>query len=604
MLPAQCLFPREVGTGASLQKGARCRRVGNHFGSRCIQLNPSIDRAGELRHVRSEELRQPVIESVREHQNVYGLGSAVADTLGSMPESKSSAGSDPVQPEPGGSVAIAAQPAPAGTLRYAIQSFFSFPVMLAFMLALLAVFTVRSRFDDPDMWWHLKMGQIIWTTHTIPLQDTFSYTTNHHPSVPQEWLGEVSLYIAYKLGGYSGLMLWVCLFASAIFIAAFVFCSAYGGNLKVAFLGGVIVWLFSTIGLAARPQMIGYLLLIVELFLIHLGRTRSPRWFLCLPVLFALWINCHGSFFLGMVVAGIFLVSSFVHFQSGSLVAPRWDAERRRKLIIALVLSVGALFLNPDGIHQVLYPANALVSQRLALGASQEWQATSMSDPRALALLLVLLGSFLTVVLRRSELYFDELLILVAATWLGLSHQRTLFAFGILVAPILSRQIAGLWEGYERDKDPHWLNAIFMAGSLLAMVYIIPNAKELSAQTEKNSPVKAVEFIKSHQLAGPMLNDYGFGGYLIWAAPEYPVMIDGRADVYEWSGFFEDYEKWAMLENNPKDLPDKYKVNFCLLASQSPMAQAMSLVPGWKIVYSDQNSVILLRESGGKTFQN
>jgi hypothetical protein len=50
---------------------------------------------------------------------------------------------------------------------------FSFPVMLAGLLVVLAVFTVRSRFDDPDMWWHLKAGEIIWTTHTIPTTDLF-----------------------------------------------------------------------------------------------------------------------------------------------------------------------------------------------------------------------------------------------------------------------------------------------------------------------------------------------------------------------------------------------------------------------------------------------
>lgn len=503
-----------------------------------------------------------------------------------------------MQPEIGSSVAIADQPTRTGTLRYAVQSVFSFPVMLAFMLAVLAVFTVRSRFDDPDMWWHLKMGEIIWTTHTIPLRDIFSYTTNHQASVPQEWLGEVSLYLAYKLGGYSGLMLWIFLFASAIFIAAYGFCSLYGGNLKVAFLGGIIVWLFSTIGLSARPQMIGYLLLIAELFLIHLGRTRSPRWFLCLPVLFGLWINCHGSFFLGMVVAGIFLVSSLVHFDAGSLVASRWDPARRRMLVVALLLSVPALFLNPDGIRQILYPGNAFLSQRLALAASQEWQPTSMSDPRAMALLLIVLGSFLTVILRRSELYFDELLILAAATWLGLTHQRTLFAFGILASPILCRQVAAFWDGYERHNDPHWLNAIFMAGSLLIAFYAFPSTKNLITQTERDSPVKAVAFLKSHQVAGPMLNDYVFGGYLIWSAPEYPVMIDGRADVYEWSGFFGEYQKWAMLESDPRVLLQKYNVNFCLLASSSPMVHVLYLIPGWKMIYSDQNSVIFLRQRG------
>ena len=51
-----------------------------------------------------------------------------------------------------------------------------------------------------------------------------------------------------------------------------------------------------------------------------------------------------------------------------------------------------------------------------------------------------------------------------------------------------------------------------------------------------------MEFIQASHLSGPMLNDYNFGGYLIWAAPEHPVFIDGRTDVYEWSGVLGDGE--------------------------------------------------------------
>jgi hypothetical protein len=467
--------------------------------------------------------------------------------------------------------------------------------MLAFLLVALAVLTVRGRFDDPDMWWHMKMGQIIWTTHTIPTHDIFSYTTGHYASVPQEWLGEVTIYLAYLIGGYGGLMLWLCLFAAALFVAEYVLCWVYGGNLKVAFVGALMVWLFSTIGLSIRPQMIGYLLLVVELFLIHLGRTRSPRWFLGLPVLFALWINCHGSFFLGIIVAGIFLVSSFFHFQAGALIAPRWDAGARRMLLVALVLSAGALFLNPDGIHQVIYPLDTMLHQKIQLANVQEWQPIAMTDPRGMGLLLVLLGSFLTVILGRSELFFDELLMMGAATWLGVSHRRTLFAFGILVAPILCRQIAGLWENYEPDKDPHWLNSIMMAAALLVASLAFPSAQDLRMQTEIFSPVKAVAYIRSHHLAGPMLNDYVFGGYLIWAAPDYPVFIDGRGDVFEWSGVLGEYGQWATVQQDPRILLRKYNINFCLLSAGSPIDQALMLLPDWKEVYSDANAVIFVR---------
>ena len=139
-----------------------------------------------------------------------------------------------------------------------VRSIFSLPVFLSAALIVLAVLSVRGRFDDPDMWWHLKMGQIIWATHSIPTTDLFSYTTNHHAWVPHEWLSQVLIYAAYRWGGYSGLMFWLCFFTSALFISGYALCSLYSGNVKVGFLGGLITWLFATVGLALRPHMLQF----------------------------------------------------------------------------------------------------------------------------------------------------------------------------------------------------------------------------------------------------------------------------------------------------------------------------------------------------------
>ena len=478
-----------------------------------------------------------------------------------------------------------------------LRRVFSFPVMLASLLVVLGTLTVRSRFDDPDMWWHLKTGQIIWTTHTIPMTDVFSYTTHHQASVPQEWLAQLSIYAAYKADGLPGLMLWLCLLTAILLTAGYLLCSIYAGNAKVAFVGAMTIWFFATIGCSIRPQMIGYIFLILEMLVIHLGRTRNPRWFFWLPALFALWINCHGSFFLGLLVAGAYLFSSSSEFRAGSLLATHWDSHRRWMLGLALILSVAALFLNPDGVKQILYPINTILHQPIGLSASQEWQPTPISDPRGMGLLAVLLCIVLLLITRRSELFWDELLLLGAGTWLGLSHMRTLFAFGILAAPILSRQLSNSWDQYNKEGDRIWPNAFLIGTSALVAILAFPSSRDLETQVEEKSPVKAVAFIKSNHFAGPMLNAYTYGGYLIWAAPEYPDFVDGRADVFEWSGVLGEFGDWAMLHNDPNSLLQKYNINFCLLERTSPIAHVMPLLSGWKLIYSDRDSVIFLRNA-------
>jgi hypothetical protein len=172
-----------------------------------------------------------------------------------------------------------------------------------------------------------------------------------------------------------------------------------------------------------------------------------------------------------------------------------------------------------------------------------------------------------------------------------------LFVFGILAAPILSRLLSDTWDGYNAERDRPLPNAVLIAASLLVMFLAFPNRQNLATQVEKDSPVRAVEFIKTHHLSGPMLNDWGDGGYLIWAAPEHPVFIDGRGDPFGETGVMAEFGKWAQLQTDPNTLLDKYGISFCVLSRESPMIVVLRLLPGWKEVYSDNVSVIFMRSA-------
>jgi hypothetical protein len=209
---------------------------------------------------------------------------------------------------------------------------------------------------------------------------------------------------------------------------------------------------------------------------------------------------------------------------------------------------------------------------------------------------------FLVLILRRSEvLFLDELILLAASTWMALSHRRMAFVFGILAAPIVSRLLAKFWEGYDAEKDLPVANAVLIAVAAAAAFLAFPSRESLAKQVDDGSPVKAVEYIKTHHLAGNMLNTYGDGGYLIWALPEHPVFIDGRADLYEWVGVLGVFGRWAMLESDPNALLDKYQIGFCLLDRNSPMTRVLPLLRNWKEVYSDDASVIFVRTTAGNS---
>jgi hypothetical protein len=499
-----------------------------------------------------------------------------------------------VQPE---ALALATDAPLAGRKQAprALRLVFSFPVALSALLIVLMVLTVRNRFNDPDMWWHLKTGEIIWNTHHIPTVDTFSYTTHNTAYVPHEWLSQLSIYAAYHFAGYSGMMLWLCAFGSLLLIGGYLLCALYSGNAKVAFLGALTIWLFSTIGVAIRPQMVGYALLISELLILHLGKTRSPRWFLALPGLFALWVNCHGSFFLGGLVAAIVLACSFVNMEMGLLVSERWTRSKRNLLAASLALSAAALFVNPVGWRQVAYPLDAIFHQSLGIRIVSEWQPLNMSTTRGIALLAVAAIVLLLPMLRGVRLRLDELLTLGLTAWLAAQHTRMLFVFGLIVAPILCRLLSSAWDNYEFHRDRPIPNCVLIAGAMLAVFLGFPRASMLTKQVEESSPVKAVEFMRKSGIAGNMLNEYVYGGYLIWAATDNKVFVDGRSDVFEWTGVLAEYGDWLTMRADPSVLLSKYQIGVCLLPRESPMSRILAQWLGWKVAYSDEFAVVLMK---------
>jgi hypothetical protein len=266
-------------------------------------------------------------------------------------------------------------------------------------------------------------------------------------------------------------------------------------------------------------------------------------------------------------------------------------------MTLALILSVAALFLNPVGVKLILYPLNTMLDPGMGFSPIEEWQPLQFSDGRSFAFLGVLACIFLLVIVRRAELPWRELLVLAVGTWLAASHVRMLFVFGILAAPILSRLISTAWNEYNAEGDRPLPNAVLLAVSLLVALLAFPNHRNLETQVEEHSPATAVEFIRAHHLSGPMLNDWVFGGYMLWAAPEHPVFIDGRGDVFGWAGVTDQFGKWAQLQTDPKTLLDTYGIRFCVLSRQSPLVVVLPLLPEWKEVYSDNVAVIFARST-------
>src|SRR5215475_1111239 len=72
--------------------------------------------------------------------------------------------------------------------------------VLIFALGLFALAARPMR--DPDLWWHLRTGELIVQSHDVPHTDPFSFTRQVQPWINHEWLSDVLIYGVYRIAGW------------------------------------------------------------------------------------------------------------------------------------------------------------------------------------------------------------------------------------------------------------------------------------------------------------------------------------------------------------------------------------------------------------------
>ncbi len=78
---------------------------------------------------------------------------------------------------------------------------------LFFLIVLFGIFVMAARpVTDPDLWWHLRTGQLIVQNHQLFHADPYSFTKAGQPWLDHEWLSQIVIFLIYRSAGYGGLM--------------------------------------------------------------------------------------------------------------------------------------------------------------------------------------------------------------------------------------------------------------------------------------------------------------------------------------------------------------------------------------------------------------
>lgn len=475
---------------------------------------------------------------------------------------------------------------------------FSFPAMLGAFLVGAVFYYGRSFIVDPDVWWHIKTGQMILATHHWPTTDAYSFTAHGQPWMAYEWAGEVLIGWVSRIGGVRALDFLLIVLGAAVVIALYVLGTVRSGSSKAGFAAAAILLPLATSSFTLRPQMVGYLFLILTLIALELFRQGKHWAAWTLPALMLAWVNTHGSFIVGLGAIFLYWICGLVEFQKGSIEAKRWSPRERRSLLLIFTLCLAVLSVTPYGARLAAYPFNMAFSQPLNVANIQEWQPMPFQILGAKIFLAIVLGFFLLQMAFDFTWRIEELLLFAGGFVETCLHRRFVLMFVPFTVPLLAVVAARWITSYHRKKDKYVLNAVLMAGVVAAMVHYFPTRAKLDAKVAEKFPVQAVEYLRQHPIPGPMFDNYDFGGYLVHAG--YKTFIDGRADVFESGGVFSDYMRVIGLKPGGLDVLRRYQIQSCLIKRDEPLATALLASPGWKRVYVDNVSALFVRTDSGE----
>ena len=490
-----------------------------------------------------------------------------------------------------------------GLLQHVAQAPPARLLVLVLLLTTGAVLEARHirSFSRDEIWCHLRTGTWILQNHAIPRTGLFSQLSNSR-WIDFSWLYDAFCGVVYALLGLRAVPLLLMMFRVAL--AAVTFLIAGGRHRFWWAVALSASAQFTFLDPQPLPNLFSICFFGLALHWILEARRRNDLTrLLWLPPLFWLWANLDAQFVLGLVLLSMLLLAEITERTLRLLGA--WNADSRRIPLVQLVAIAAACvvvtMITPYSIH--LIPAALQSAYGPTLFKNFAFMAAmSFRQPEHFVLTLLLFCACLGLGRRRSH---DLLKILLLTLWAVLAFriQRDSWTIVLPSIAILGEAIRIHGDGsVAAGQKSAGEQCVYVAAGVAIMLtlsfFSLPTNQALETQLERVLPAKACDYIQNNHLAGPIFNHYGWGGYLMWKLPEYPVSIDERLDLYgdEFSGA---YFEVVMGKRRMETLPGFASEQMILLPVNLPMAKALTTIPvlqqQFREVYRDKIAIVLVR---------
>ena len=441
--------------------------------------------------------------------------------------------------------------------------------------------------NDPDSYSHIAIGRWIMAHGAVPASDPFSFSMLGAPWISFEWLSEVIDAAAYALSGWAGV---VALAAAAIALAVALLTRFLLRELSPmpALLMVMAAVTLLAPHMLARPHVLTLPIMVAwAAALVRCMDHRAPPPYWALPLL-VLWANLHGSVVLALGLIGPAVLEGLLDEKRSE-----WPRALLRWLPFT-ALAVAACCLTPYGPGPLLIPLTTL-SAGHALNWISEWRPQDFGHVGSFELLL-LAGIF--ALSRGVTLPVVRALVVLGLIHFALAQVRNADLLAMLAPLYLAAPLARQLGGQIGDDTAGSARSVNLA-ALAVMIVATGLALGRDVRPAPHNTPEAAVASAGLAKAGPVLNDYSFGGYLIFAG--IPTFIDGRSELYG-GPFIERYNRDVSLADlrDFLKLLDQYKFDATLLEPGTPAVALLDRLPDWQRVYGDDVAVVHKRRDAPK----
>jgi hypothetical protein len=494
------------------------------------------------------------------------------------------------------------------------------------LVALASAYPLRIKADD--IWWHLKAGQYILSTLTLPDLNIFSFTAPQHEWLPHEWLSEVIFFLVHDHLGTMGLIALGVFLNTLACALVYRLTSRYTASPLAAALITLMAALMMMGNFSLRPYLFGNLCFIGVLHLMEEpaagGRLRPALVFM----VFTAWANLHGSFILGLSLIVLYMAASIV----SALRSPQRSLAPLRHLARDLLVGVVACMFTPHHVYGFIFPftylKNAFSGQLSFLTNISEWQPAGFETPLGRMITFYVLFTLFAIAGSLTSPTPAHLGLLTAFTIFSYSTIRNIPLLGIAAAPVLGRHLPRAFERMLRlmpktggaadllrglhqrcvaiEARARKVLLPALAGLVLAVGFVLPEApgvgyttrtgvRALSDLSPSFFPTGLMDELARRPGQPRVLQYFNWGGAFIWRLyPKVRVFIDQRNDCYPVEVFI-DYFAVHNLEPDWKQVLERWRIELIAYPQEARLTRQLREESGWEIAYEDAQAVLFER---------